>query len=116
MIRENISYAGYQCLVMSVMIFVVFMNVKIQKEIARKVFMLISTNSLGMYMLSYIGDRIVYERLLSSVMGSFGCKLLFFPVAVLMVLVISFGLSAVVTFVSKRLYFLCVLLCQRVCD
>ena len=101
---------------MSVIIFAIFMKVKIQKEITRKVFMLISTNSLGMYMLSYIGDRIVYERLLNRVTESFSSKLLFFPLAVLLVLVISFGLSLLVTFVSKRLYTLCVLLCQRTCD
>lgn len=94
--NNDTAYGGYQNVIVSVIIFLICLKLKPRlKSNVRKIITWVAENSLGAYLVSYVADRVVYKAE-EYVCHTFFSKVIFLPITILLVVLISTGISMII--------------------
>lgn len=103
---QDTSYAGYQNIIVAVLLFVLCLQIEMKHEIAVKVVQTISKVSLEIYMISYISDRLIYH-VLNAIVSEFTYKLAMYPLISILILgmsgVVAFGINQITNVFVKHI-------------
>ncbi len=103
---DYVNFHSFESVVVSVLffVFILHLDLKSLPNILKKMTTLISQLSLGTYLISYLSDKVIYVKLLEFC-GSFQACIPYYPIAVLVVFIISNLLSAILNLSMQLLNF-----------
>ena len=103
---DYVNFHSFESVVVSVLffVFILHLDLKSLPNILKKMITLISQLSLGTYLISYLSDKVIYVKLLEFC-GSFQACIPYYPIAVLVVFIISNLLSAILNLSMQLLNF-----------